>query len=69
VIRDDILKFLADKFSLTVEDIDITFNELYLKYQINCCKDLVSEALDDFTIEEYRACRAFFEFLMTGEKK
>lgn len=64
--RKDILVFLSEKFGLSYEDIDIAFHELYLKYKDNCCQDLVEEALEMYTKEEYCACRVFFEFLFTG---
>lgn len=65
--RKDIIKFLSETLNRTPFEIDCALSELFDKYKSKCCKDLVEEALEMYTTEEYNACRVFFEFLLKGE--
>lgn len=64
--RRHFLKFLSVKFDINEERINDVFSQYFKLYHHNCCKDIVEEALEIYTTEEYNACKIFFEFLLKG---
>jgi hypothetical protein len=63
--REKLLSLLQKSYT---GDLKADLGYIYYQYKTDCCNELIEEAIGDCTLEEYRACRNFFEFLMLGEK-
>jgi hypothetical protein len=66
--REKLIHFLSVKFSTTHDNINLILKEFYDNNKNRCCQELVEEALEEYELVEYRACRVLIEYLFLGEK-